>query len=92
LATLPNPRAGGKEESAKKHGKTSSLRGEFATLPLCHTTPDRPIWEASFPEMGAEGSSRWQAFAQGEQAILARARIAHKSVFAGPDDPIGPNG
>jgi hypothetical protein len=61
----------GKGEIAKKYGKTSDLRGEFATLPPCHTTPGRPIWDTSFPETGAEWSSSLQAFAQGEQAILA---------------------
>jgi hypothetical protein len=82
LATLPNHGAVGKEGSAKKHGKTSGLRGEFATLPH-HAGPTD--WEASFPEMGAGWSNRWQALAHEEQAILAGTWMAHQSVSAGPD-------
>ena len=91
LATLPNRGRVGKEEIAKKHGESSGLRGEFATLPLCRTTQGRLVWDSSFPEMGAERNRSWQAFAQGEEAILARARMAHKSVSAGPDYPTGLN-
>jgi hypothetical protein len=61
-----------------------------ASLPLCHTTPGRPIGEARFPEMGAEGSSRWQAFAHEEQAILAGAWVAHESDFRWPELPNRP--
>src|SRR6516164_5977166 len=82
---------------AKRKARNNTVKRAVyeASLPVCHlTTPRgaRPVWEARFPEMGAEWSSRWQAFAQSEQAILAGARMAHQSASAGPDYPIGRNG
>jgi hypothetical protein len=91
LATLPNPGAGGKEESAKIYGKRSGFGGDFATLPLCHTTRGRPVWEARFPEMGAQWGSRVQALAHRKQAILSRDPMAHQPAFARPDYPTGRN-
>src|SRR6516165_9727234 len=92
-ATLPGPQAATRLYSSKVTDRRSLQPFTFqpVTLGLRHTTWDRPVWEASFPETGAQRSSRWQALAHREQAILARDRMAHQSVFPGPDYQIGPN-
>jgi hypothetical protein len=94
FATLPGPQAATRLYSIKVTDRRSLQPFTFqpVTLGLGHTTWDRPVWEASFPETGAQRSSRWQALAHREQAILARDRMAHQSVFPGPDYQIGPNG
>ena len=92
----PNPvghlaKSPGGLAKAKSRKNTEKRAVYEASLPLCHTMRGRPIWDASFPEMGAEGSSRVQALAHREQVIPAGDRMAHQSIFAGPDYPTGPN-